>query len=110
MTRPRASKRRRISPAKARSTASGLIRTRVRSSATGASLLLARQVLRGVVLPTRATPAPWRTQLLVPRFGRERNRLLEDRRAPDDRGLAVGADLPKRLERRLAGGARLLQL
>src|SRR5437764_14242978 len=106
MTRPRASKRRTSSPAKPRSIASGLIRTSVRSSATGASLLLARQVLGGVVLPARATSAARCAQ----RLRRERSRIVEDRRAADDRRLAVRADLPERLERRLAGRARLLEL
>src|SRR5690349_22862298 len=78
----------RISPARRRCTASGLIRISERSTA----------IERGSLL--RAAPASLRSRL-------ERREL--DRRRLHSR-LAVRADLPERLERRLAVDARLLQL
>src|SRR5262249_54023477 len=110
MARPRSSKRRRISPARPRWTASGLIRTSVRSRATGpASLLIARQVLGGALGDAPAPPAR-RPQGLVHVLGRERHRVVEDRRAANDRRLTERADLPERLQGRLAGRARLAEL
>src|SRR2546430_15304322 len=78
----------RISPASLRSTASGLIRMSDRSTAIERTSLLG------------ATPSPGRANL----EGRELDRDRLDRR------LAVRADLPEGLERRLAVGAGLLQL
>src|SRR5262249_47389883 len=78
----------RISPASRRSIASGLIRISVRSTA----------IERGSLL--RAPPPSWRPRLECRELDRGR---LDGR-------LAVGADLPERLERRLAVHARLLQL
>src|SRR3954453_15029148 len=85
ISKPRASIRPRISPASRRRTASGLIRMRLRSTATSA--------------PAAGAPSPPRA---------ERRRCSRHRRL--DRRLAVRADLPDRLERRLAAHARLLQL
>src|SRR5689334_564432 len=86
--KPRRSMRPRISPASLRSTASGLIRMSDRSRAIERTSLLG------------ATPAPGWANL----EGRELDR------DGLDRCLAVWADLPERFERRLAVGARLLQL
>src|SRR5579862_5342672 len=77
--------RERISPASRRSTASGLIRMSVRSTAIAAA-------------GYSFAPAPPRLE----RRHRDRRRL--------DRRLAERAHLPERLERRLAARARLLQL
>src|SRR5712691_9814915 len=85
---PRRSTRARISPASFRSIASGLIRISDRSTAIERTSLLG------------ASPAPWRSHL-------ERREL--DRHGFDG-CLAVRADLPERLERRLAVDAGLLQL
>src|SRR5262245_34396186 len=110
MTRPRASKRPRISPARPRLTASGLIRTRVRSSAMPRrSLLVGAQVLGGVPLDAGAASAG-RAQRRLEDLRRADRRVVVDRGATHDRGLAVGTHLPERLQRRLAGRARLLQL
>src|SRR5262249_28068026 len=80
------SKRARISPASARETASGFARIRVRSTA-----------MRPPTLAGRASRAL--------RLRPERHRLLRH-----DRRLAVRADLPGRVERAVAGGARLAEL
>src|ERR1043166_1171207 len=77
----------RISPARRRWTASGLIKIRVRSTATGAQCNEA--LLLGSAAPARLE--------------------LHRHRGGLDRGLAVGAHLPERLERRLARRASLLQ-
>src|SRR5947208_4354759 len=86
--------RARISPASRRRTASGLIRISERSTAKAAEVYSGRGLLPGA-------PAPARRAHLE---GRELDRGRLDRR------LAVRADLPERLERRLAVCARLFEL
>src|SRR4029450_13211050 len=86
--KPRRSMRPRISPARRRCIASGLIRISERSTA----------IERGSLL--RAPPASGRSRL-------ERGELYGRRL---DRRLAVRAHLPECLERSLAVGARLLEL
>src|SRR5262249_32392215 len=109
MTSPRASKRPRISPARPRLTASGLIRTRVRSSAMPRrSLLVGPKVLGGVALEPGAAPTR-RAKRLVEDRRRPQGRVVE-RRSSHDWRLAVRTHLPERLEGRLAGHACLLQL
>src|SRR4029079_16318053 len=90
--------------------ASGLIRTSVRSTATGAGyLLVAGEALGGVLVPADPFARPPR-RAERPLLGGHRHRLLEHGRATDYRRLAVRAHLPERLEGVLAGHARLLQL
>src|SRR6476620_7112911 len=86
--KPRLSIRARISPASFRSTASGLIRMRERSTA------IRRTSLLGASPPSRRSHLEGRKV--------DRGRL--------DGSLAVRAHLPERLEWRLAVGACLLQL
>src|SRR5438552_981542 len=86
--------RARISPASRRCTASGLIRISERSTAKAAEVYSGRGLLSGA-------PATARRPHL------ERRELDGGRL---DRCLAVRADLPERLERRLAVGAGLFQL
>src|SRR5262249_57650844 len=86
----------RVARARRRSTASGLIRMRLRSTATAAATLSVTRPMS----PRGAAP------LRPPR--------AERRRRPGqrglDRGLAVRAHLPDRLERRAAADTRLLEL
>ena len=116
MTRPLRSKRAMTSPVRPRSNASGLTRISVRSMAAGRLGTVtagARRALDGCALGcvARARRGPRLTRRH--RSGRRRGGAA---RPPSRRlaglahlGLAVRADLPARVERLAADGARLLQ-